>query len=107
MVRSSLTLSINIYDASEALMDTEMPAMFCFKLAMLLEELRAERMAFAQAVQKLKKENGKIDEKALSELCDTKVELKADKIKKTEMIEAFDKLPLKAMMAMMPILEDD
>lgn len=99
---------IGCFDSSEALLEKDAPVEFTFKLANLMMELKPKREAFAMAIRKIEKDDKGIPNEAeLITLLNQEVDVKIPNIKKSELMSAYEKLPVKTVMALYPFIEDD
>ena len=99
---------VNVYDGGQDLIEMEIPVDFAFKLATILQELQPKREIFVKAARKIKRdEKGNFDHKAFEKLCSYEYEVPVEKLRKSEVMEAFEKVPTKVLLALLPVIDGE
>lgn len=102
-----MTEILNLYDASEWLLDQDTPCVLAFKLADLIQMIKGKRDAFILAVSKMPRdENDEVNPDEFAALCNQEIDLDLPKIDRSALDGAYEKIPVKVALALQPLIKE-
>jgi hypothetical protein len=98
---------LNVYSACETLLDKDIEVSVAFRLADVITKLDAKRSAIRMAAQTIPKdENGNPDSKEWEKLMSLPAEIDVGTFTREELTSAFEKVNVRSILALMPIIKD-